>query len=196
MLGVFMKKLISLLVIFMVIFSFVGCASKESKEEIVIPTTVEGRNANSNFITVTSASQIYGKWETVVVQNFSEQDTGIPGGIIIEAPYSLEVPVEYEGKICGVYNLSCDYTEFIDKMVDLSLAAGQEISPDMLWESMILAQPMYEYTSERPYIMYVKEYMEITDNPNDYVGMYIREDGSQLKITDGISVEFVFDKVN
>ena len=38
--------------------------------------------------------------------------------------------------------------------------------------------------------------MEITDNPNDYVGMYIKEDGSQLKITDGISVEFVFDKVN
>ena len=55
---------------------------------------------------------------------------------------------------------------------------------------------MYEYTSERPYIMYVKEYMEITDNTADYEGMYIKEDGSQLKISDGISVEFIFDKVN
>lgn len=191
-----MKKLISLLVVFLVIFSFVGCASKEAKEEIVIPTTVEGRNANIGYIPVTSASQIYGKWETVVVQEFSELDTGIPGGIIIEAPYTLEMPVEYDGKICGVYNLSCDYTEFIDKMVELSIANGQEMSPDMLWESMILAQPMYEYTSERPYIMYVKEYMEITDNAADYEGMYIKEDGSQLKISDGISVEFIFDKVN
>lgn len=191
-----MKKIFSFCVILLCVFVFAGCASKESKEELVIPTTVEGRVANSDFIAVTSSNQIYGLWKTVVVQEFSEADTGIPGGIVINAPYSLEVPVTYEGKLCGVYNLSCDYTEFIDRMVDLSLKSGQEMSPDMLWQSMIMAQPMYEYTEGRPYIMYVTEYMEITDNPEDYLGMYIKKDGSQLKITDGISVEFIFDKVN
>ena len=192
-----MKKSFSFMLIVLVsALLMFGCASKAAKEEVEIPTTVEGRTVNTDFTPVTSVDQIYGKWETVLVQEFSEADYGIPGGIVIPAPYSFEVPVEYDGKLCGMYQLSCDYTEFIDKMVEVYLSQGMEITVDFLWANMIAAQPQYEYTSERPYIMYVKEYMEITDNAADYEGMYIKEDGSQLKISDGISVEFIFDKVN
>ena len=42
--------------------------------------------------------------------------------------------------------------------------------------------------------MYASEYIELTDNPADYQGMYVKNDGSQLKITDGISFELVFNR--
>lgn len=192
-----MKKSFSFMLIVLVsALLMFGCASKEAKDEFVIPTTVEGRTVNTDFTPVTSVEQIYGKWETVLIQEFSEADYGVPGGVVIPAPYSFEVPVEYEGKLCGMYQLSCDYTEFIDKMIEVYLAQGMEVTADFLWANMIAAQPQYEYTSESPYIMYVTEYVEITDNPADFLGMYINSDGSQLKITDGISMELLFDKVN
>lgn len=189
-----MKKIISLSLALLVLFSFVGCASKKAND-VVIPTTVEGRNQNNDYVPVTTSEQIYGKWETVLVQELSEADYGIPGGVVINAPYVFELPVEVDGKICGVYTLECDYTEFVDKMVGLYAELGENVSSDLLWASIVAAQPQYEYTSETPYIMYASEYIELTDNPADYQGMYLKNDGSQLKISDGISFDLVFERV-
>ena len=188
-----MKKIISLSLALLVLFSFVGCASKKAND-VVIPTTVEGRNQNNDFVLVTTAEQIYGKWETILVQEFSEADYGIPGGVVINAPYVFELPVEINGKNCGVYTLECDYTEFVEKMVGLYAEFGEEVSSDLVWATIVAAQPQYEYTTEAPYIMYASDYIELTDNPADYQGMYVKNDGSQLKITDGISFELVFNR--
>ena len=148
------------------------------------------RNAIKGFKGIEHRMEFVGKFNGVTYYN--DSIATIPTAVM----GAIKALKNVETLIFGGLDRGIDYTEFIDKMVELSVANGQEMSPDMLWESMILAQPMYEYTSERPYIMYVKEYMEITDNTADYEGMYIKEDGSQLKISDGVSVEFIFDKVN
>ena len=194
-----LKKIYFVVLALLIAMVFAGCASKNATKSGDIPRTVEGRTEDLVYIPVTDLTQIYGKWESTVVINHSEVDFGIPNGLVIEPLYSLELPVEIDGVECAVYTFVVDYTSFIDEMYDLYVAEGIEglvEDPDWLWEIIKQSEPQYEYSEGRPYIMTASEYIEITDDPISLNEMYLSEDGTKLKITDGITMDFIFDKVN
>ena len=171
----------------------------------------EHSTSSTTWSEITSLDGLDGTWvgtytETVNVKDVMENsdtdqylEINIPDvDCTVETKYTAVVKnnklkLDVSGKV--------DMTEYIDAIVEEYKESSDDLTADYIWETMKLSMEGYEssgisLSEGRPYIMTASEYIEITDDPISLDEMYLSEDGTKLKITDGITMDFIFDKVN
>ena len=181
-----MKKINLVIATLLVALVFVGCASKQDKIEI--PTTLEERSAMSNFVPVTDASQIVGKWNGGYSQSMSGEELGIPEPIVISADVSLEYPVMIEDEEFVYYEERGDYSSYL-----ALLEKYLEVSADVIWQEMLLQFNSIDYQVDPPYGIILPTYYE----PATFLPlMLISEDGNVIKIVAAPTLEIYLEKAN
>ena len=179
-----MKKINLVIAALLVALVFVGCASKQDKIEI--PTTLEDRATMTNFVSVTDASQIVGKWKGGYSQSMPGEELGIPEPIVISADVYLEYPVMFEDEEVIFYEERGDYSEYLG-LIEKYLGVPAE----GLWQEMLLQFESIDYTVESPYAIILPTY----SRTEDFLPViFISDDGKMLKIVAAPTLEIYLEK--